>query len=167
MESHIRKLKDDNTASALATYVVIMFGMIFIMYLFGYTSMWGAYSETMITSETGETYAITNPIVDWGINIISMIASSLHALLIVGASSIALIAVFIFAKNVAATALTFIIPAMLLLMLNIFVFPISGIRDALEFADAPFGTTIITGGLVIFFNLFYILAVIEWIRGPS
>ena len=86
MEPIIKRLKEDNeAASALSTYVIVMFGMIFIMYLFGYTSMYGAYAMTTIQTEGGNAFAITNPIVDWGVSILGMIASSLEAMLVVGA----------------------------------------------------------------------------------
>lgn len=165
----MRKLNQNKTGSALATYVVIMFGLIFIMYLFGYTSLWNSFSQTQIQTET-TSVPITDPIIDGGINILTLLFNSianLQILIVIGSAGAAVLLLAIFAPKILASLVPFLIPAFLLIILNIFIFPISGISDALFFADAPFNTAIITGGLIVFFNLFYILAIIEFIRGPS
>ncbi len=165
MESHIRKLKIDTDAGSLATYAIIMFGMIFMLYLFGFTSLWTAYQATELAGQEG-TIPLSDPVLNAGVNLIGLITSSIEVLVVSTATAIGLIAIFIFARGAASTILTFLIPIILLVVLNVFVFPLSGMSDALIFADAPFPTAIITTGLIIFFNLFYILAVLEFIRGP-
>ena len=142
-----------------------MFGMIFIMYLFGFTSIWMTYSQTTISGQEG-TVALTNPAINIGVNLIGLITSSIEILVATSLTAVGFIAILIFARSAAATILTFTIPILLLIVLNVFVFPISGLVDPLFFADAAYSSAVITTGLVIFFNLFYILAVLEFIRGP-
>ena len=163
----MKKLMNNNYGSSIATYAVIMFGMIFILYLFGFTNMWDAYQTTQLSGESGN-ISIDNMALNAGMNLIGLITSSLIAIFATTGAIITLLLVsLIGGRKATATVLTFLIPAMILIVLNVFVFPVGNLVTDLTFANEAFTGTIITSGLLIFFNLFYILAVIEFIRGPS
>ena len=121
----MKKLKHNDTAG-VATYVLIMFGVIFILYLFGYTNSWIAYAD--------DSGAGTNDA-----NIIDMIVSALSDnLTIIGGGLTALfgaafISRWIFGAQTAATILTYAFPVVLLIALNIFIFPINEISGDVAF----------------------------------
>lgn len=159
---------DDNTAGGLSAYVFVLIGMSFILYLFGYTNMYNVYTQT--TSVNGT--VITNPAIAMGLSIFQIMTSSFYGLLAIGTVTVGLIIigiaeVFGAFKGATATILTYIIPIVLLLALNIFIFPIGSLGTDLAFADTPYNGAIITGGIFAIFNICYILAVIEFVRGGS
>lgn len=176
-----RKLKN-NTEASLTAYVMILFGMIIMMYLFGFTNMWDAYTGTneggvVLTEgdiedpnadeiEYEETPTqITEP-VNIGTRIFNMMFSSIWSALISGASIVGgIVFIWFFRNNQAIWQ--FIIPIILLVVLNIFVFPIALLQGDMAPLDAMFAGTnfSFTLVLIVFFNLFYILAVLEFVRG--
>lgn len=130
--------------------------------------MYAIYTNTTAINGT----AITDPALVAGVGIMQLITDSFFNLLTLGTLTVALIAIGIASmfgvfKGAGSTILTFIIPVILLLILNIFVFPIGSIEHDLGFADAVFGPGIITGIVFLIFNGAYILAVIEFVRGGS
>lgn len=142
--------------------------MSFILYLFDFTNMYAIYTANTTINGT----AITDPALVAGVGIMQLITDSFYNLLTLGVLTTALIAIGIASmfgvfKGAGSTILTFIIPVILLLILNIFVFPIGSIEHDLGFADAVFGAGIITGVVFLIFNGAYILAVIEFVRGGS
>jgi len=173
-----------NTDANLTAYVMILFGMIVMLYLFGFTNMWSIYTGTeeggVVLTEgvtdnpntdeeayAEETTGITDPTLNIGNKIFNMMTNSIYSILLSGATIVGTIAfLWFFRKNSAVWQ--YAIPIILLVVLNVFVFPISALQgdmapmDALFADTAAFSFTLI---LIIFFNLFYILAVLEFVRG--
>jgi hypothetical protein len=144
---------------------MIMFGMIFMLYLFGYTNIWTAYSTTTIGANNT---AISDPTTAFGVNILDSIAKMLadpKTLGILGGSFLTIAGLLLFGwfTKTTATILQFLIPVIIMIALNIFIFPIGNLSADLSFM-AGFG---ITTALFLFFNLFYILSVIEFVRGNA
>jgi len=141
---------------------MIMMGMIFILYLFGFTNIWTAYQKTTV----GEDVKITNPELARGVGIIDMLIKTLtdpKNLAIIGGGVFVITVALGWLTKTTQTVLQFLLPIILLVALNIFVFPIGHLQTDLSFA-ASFGATTF---LFIFFNAFYILSVLEFIRGNA
>ena len=156
----IRKLKNDSYAG-MATYALIMFGMIFILYLFGFSSLWASY-QTHSSLET-------NSAVNVGVGVLDTMTKAIsnNVALITGSAAAMLGAAFfarwIFGAETAATILQYSIPILLLIALNIFIFPLSGLEGSVGFMDTvSSGVTLFLFG---FFNLFFILSALEYVRG--
>jgi hypothetical protein len=157
---------NDNVQAGVATYVLIMFGMVFILYLFGFTNMWSAYQIQSMNSSGGT--PITNSAENFGFNVIDMIVRALMnqnnwGLLAGGVLGGLFILIVGKLTNTLGVILTFLIPVVILIALNIFVFPLSGLSEDVGFMDAS--GAVITGGLFAFFNIFFILSIVEYIRG--
>ena len=155
----MRKLSTDHEAG-IATYVFILFGTSFMLYLFGFTSMWNAYSIINLTGD-GSSIPLANEGLNLGVRFISMITDSLYALLITAGTGALILIAFAKFGGASTTLWQYIIPAILLVVLNIFVFPIDSISKELTIG----GEIPISLFILLFFNLFYVLAVIEFIRG--
>jgi hypothetical protein len=162
MESHLRRKFRrlyKNQEGGIATYVLIMFGLCFVMYLFGFHSLWVDYQSG---SDLGN-----NSTLEYGRNFLNTFAKVFTDN--IGLATGGLLAFFgalvvsrlAFGSQATATVLSFSIPLMILIVLNIFIFPIGGIAPDIGFLNAS-GITLF---LLAFFNLFYILAVVEFIRG--
>lgn len=149
-----------NQDGGVATYVLIMFGLIFVMYLFGYHSLWVDYTG-------GSDLDVNNSTTDYARGLLDKFVKLFTEN--IGAVTGGLLAFFgalvvsrlIFGTNATGIILQFSIPLFILIGLNIFIFPIGGIAADVGFLNAS-GITLFLWG---FFNLFYILAVIEFIRG--
>lgn len=177
-----RKLSN-NTDASLTAYVMVLFGMIVMLYLFGFSSMWDVYTGTdeggvVLTEGVTEgadtdsptyeerTVDLTNPL-NVGFTIFDMLLSSIYSTLLGAVTLVGTLAFLWFFRNNQAIW-QFIIPIILMIVLNIFVFPISALQGDMAPMDAVFANTIgfsFTLILIIFFNLFYILAVLEFVRG--
>ena len=177
-----RKLIDNKDAS-LTSYVMVLFGMIVMLYLFGFQSMWTTYTGTSGGVALTEGYVedpnadvldynesktqITDTELNLGTKLFNMMFSSIWSTLISTATLFGALAfIYFFRKNSAIWQ--FIIPIILLIVLNIFVFPVSALQGDMAPMDAIFADTAgfsFTLALIIFFNLFYILAVLEFVRG--
>ncbi len=177
-----RKLKN-NTDASLSAYVMVLFGMIVMLYLFGFSNMWDTYTGTdegsaVVTvgvtdvtdpdspTSSERTLDLTNPL-NFGFIIFDILLSSIYTTLIGLASIVGTLVLIVFFRNNQAVW-QFIIPIMLLVILNIFVFPISALQGDMAPMDAVFSNTAgfsFTLILIVFFNLFYILAVLEFVRG--
>ena len=176
MKKKIFHMFRKNTNAGISAYVMILFGMIIMMHLFGYVSMWEIYSDSAsakgVDEEGADTsldiFDISHPI-NMGTSFIRLVTSSIYATLVSVATITGLFIIgYWFRTNTAIWG--YIIPAIMLVVLNIFVFPISELSKDMSPLDAAFteftgfSITII---LLAFFNLFYLLAVIEFIRGGS
>jgi len=179
-----RKLIKNNHAG-LTSYVMILLGMIVILYLFGFTNMWNGYTgtESGVRIEGGETNPniedpsesfeektvdFVNP-VNMGYGLLNLLINSIYSSLI-GVATLggAIIFLYLFRNNQAVWQ--FVIPLIILVVLNIFVFPISVLGGDMAVVDAAVGNTVgfsFTLVLIVFFNLFYILAVMDYIKGGT
>lgn len=150
--------------ASITTYVIIMFGVVAVMYLMGFTNMWTQWNATTdVSSAAGVDSNISSP----------GAANPLFQPIKIGPIEvnpiyIAIISIFglqfIIAKlSGASGAITFVIPlALLILFANIFIFPVVPITEKMGFIPASIPITVLLLG---FFNLWLILVVIEWIRG--
>jgi len=161
---HLRKLKQ-NTVAGISVYVLIMFGMSLMLYLFGFTNMWSDYLGTAQTNQTN----ITNPTLqtNQNSNPLSMMLNFLgkNSITIgIGISSIVIVALIgWFTKPDLSAFYAYIIPiGLLAVFLNTIVFPIYPISD--ELAKYTLSGVPISIFLIAFFNLWFILAVIEYVR---
>jgi len=155
----MRKIRK-NKSAGVATYALIMFGMIFMLYLFGFSSVWSSY-ELNSSLETTSSRAV-------GVDILSTLMSVLSDNMVllggvVATGAAAFFARWIFGGEAVATILTYAVPILLLVAMNIFIFPLNDLAGTLVFIDAT--GFVITVFLFGFFNLFFILAVLEFIRG--
>jgi len=155
----MRKIRK-NKSAGVATYALIMFGMIFMLYLFGFSSVWSSYASDS-SLETTSSRAV-------GVDILSTLMSVLSDNMVllggvVATGAAAFFARWIFGGEAVATILTYAVPILLLVAMNIFIFPLNDLAGTLVFIDAT--GFVITVFLFGFFNLFFILAVLEFIRG--
>jgi len=173
--------KRDKNGS-LSSYTMVLFGMIIILYLFGFQSMWSIYTSDVefIEAETtdidvdpnyteteSEDLDFLNPM-NMGFAVLNLMLNSIYTTLLGVATLGGIIVLFVFFRNNQAIW-QYVIPILLLVILNIFVFPISALTKDMTPLDAlshtvGFSFTLI---LVVFFNLFYLLAVLEFVRGGS
>lgn len=166
----LKSLKENNSGG-VTTYVMIMFGMTFILFMFGFHTIWDTYSSYTAYSYNGSDYTLGNPAVNFGVNILIFLTDfftnpenyGLAIGGILGFIGLAL-AGYIFRGSI-ATILQYLIPIIILGALNIFIFPINSIDSSL--LNLEFGGVSATIFLLAFFNLFYILAVIEFVRGNA
>jgi hypothetical protein len=159
IQSHLRKLREDTTGG-ITTYVMLMLGLVFILYMFGFDNMWNIYTA----SEIGNT-TISDSTLATGVNIMSILVKLLTDNLVLVGGGIFATAILLFIGKItgtAATMLQFLIPVLLMIALNIFVFPVGELSPTLVFMGFGIPTF-----LFIFFNAFYILAVIEFVRGNA
>jgi len=167
-----RKFKH-NTSAGVTTYVMIIFGMVIMMNLFGFTTIYDAYIDHsniqgVEVDEDGETVGETETsVVDpdfIGIGIFQVMTSSIYATLISGASIAGLFILIYWFRNNSAIW-NYIIPIVLLIILNIFIFPVNDVGTELQ----PFDAVGISFSLMLiaFFNLFFVLAVVEFVRGSG
>jgi len=179
-----RKLKKNNDAS-LTAYVLILFGMMVMLYLFGFNSMWNIYTDSstgVILTErdivdpsvdvedieiTETDTGITDPELNLGTKIFNILFGSIFSAILSSASIVGgIVFIWFFRNNQAIWQYT--IPIILMVALNVFVFPISALQGDMTAFDASFTLYIgfsFTLILIAFFNLFYILAVLEFVRG--
>jgi hypothetical protein len=155
----LRKLNTDTNAG-ITTYVLIMFGMIFILYLFDFSSMWGTYIQTQVGGQD-----VTNSSFQSQPDFMGIIIKTIQDNIVFAAGGLAA-AVFAIVigklTDTTATVLQFLLPVLLLVALNIFVFPFNSMHDV----DMGFMSALsISTFLFAFFNICYILAVVEFIRG--
>lgn len=161
----LRRLFNKNSDAGITTYIIIMFGMAFMLYLFGFTSaydQWKGGSD--INGSTGTNINITNPNLNMGNIVIQLL---MNPLVILGSTMGVLLGIGLVGRFTGAgtTIWQYAIPGVILVALNIFVFPIGNMTsdfNSLNSIDFP-----ITLFLILFFNLFYILAVVDFIRGPT
>ena len=184
MKNFKRKMKK-GIRGGLTVWVMMLFGMIVVMYLFGYTSAYAEYtSRQIVNDETGalgdegnasgnltrpDTISQSGNIGTWMIEGIKSIFinrdDSTNWLAVIG-TAIATIATFALAKFAGGQyAFAFIIPIVLFVIFaNIFIFPIGEVATSgtpLTLKDNMTFQILI----VVFFNLFLFLSIIEFVRG--
>lgn len=168
IQSHMRRFRKDRDAG-VTTYVLIMFGMIFIMYLFGFTNMYDSYNQISLGGN-GSSMQLNNTAPDeqFGFNIIDMLIRAFtENPLIYGGTALAALGLIIvgYLTKTLSTILQFLIPLIILGILNIFIFPLGSLNTHLAFVNI--GGLSIASALFAFFNIIYILTVIEFVRGNA
>ena len=143
--------------AGITTYVMMMLGFAIMFYLFGFTSVWDNYSAQPAIGDTGAN--ITDPD---AVNLNTL--GNINNILLYGVAGggLLLIGTWILGRvfGVAGTLLQIMFPIYLLMICNIFIFPVipgseTHINDVYP----------ITYFLIGFFNLWFILAIVEFIRG--
>jgi len=163
---YLRKLQN-NTEAGIATYILIMLGMAFILYMFGFTSMYSQWSgDSNINNGTQQSnISITEETLNKG-GFIEQIMNPIN-LLSIGAAGLVGIGIIAWFMGKGSTVIwQYAIPAMILVALNIFVFPLSDITAHTNQFTVN-GVPVIAAFLIAFFNVFYILAFVDFIRGTT
>lgn len=143
--------------AGITTYVMMMLGFAIMFYLFGFTSIWDQYVDQPLTDNDNK--SITDP---QAVNLNTFLDLKTMLVVVVGGGGILIIGTWLLGSvfGVAGTLLQILFPIYLLLICNIFIFPV-----------VPGGETHIndvyplTYFLIGFFNLWFILAIVEFIRG--
>lgn len=158
----------------ISAYVMIMFGMIVILYLMGFTNAWASYSDRSIANEEGgdsisDPGAVNPSIGDMMIMGIRGLFTSeggdVNWLTAIGAGIISLAGLYLASKVGGQYAFAYIIPIVFIVLFsNIFLFPIEPVSGQMHWVGGTVPLDII---LIVFFNLWLILAIIEFVRGPT
>lgn len=161
MKLKLREL-NDNSIGSLSVYVMTLFGMTIMLYMFGFQSMWSTYLNTV----GDNTISLTSPIA-LGNTFWNLATDSIYTALGTGATIGGILILGYWFRNNQAVW-SFLLPVILLVALNIFVFPVNAFGGDLNVLDPGFATGFsFSIALVVFFNLFFILAVLEYMRGSG
>lgn len=171
------KIKKQKLQAGLTTYVMVMFGMIVILYLMGFTSPWVAYhSEGRIDAE-GEVDLESTGAIDSEFSIGTMMVDGIkgifdsavdgateNPLIALAATIVAGLGIYILARAGGAYIFAYLIPIILVtIFANIFLFPIEPISGQMIYLEnVPLNVI-----LIVFLNLFMFLSIIEFIRGSN
>jgi len=148
--------------AGITTYVIMMLGFTIMFYLFGYTPIWTNYASQPViygsgingTNITNASGIAGNPnLFD---NIGTVLLGPGGLIILIGGIAIGIG----FLVGAAGTVLSLIFPLILLIMCNIFIFPVMPGTETHINDIYP-----LTAFLIGFFNLWFILAIIEFIRG--
>lgn len=152
--------------AGVTAYVMIMFGMIMVMYLMGFTNPWIAYTTSGTIEAGGDSSSIADPQHPVGQGVLVMMMSSVNNVIklvadnpewgILGAV-FGILGTIAMVKLGGQYILAYIVPIVLLaLFANVFIFPTAQIATEPIF---PFDVFLIG-----FFNLFLLLSVVEFVR---
>jgi len=161
--------------AGITAYVLIMFGMGLMLYMFGYTNTFARYFGVENNNATGTVNGtgIADPNMQVTHNPIYMIVQGItsftsdNGLLVAGGvAGLIIIAIIGRISGVNLNVVySYLVPiAILAIFLNVFVFPIDAFNTALINMTIPPGLPL-SWVLIGFFNLFFILAVIDYVRG--
>lgn len=163
MKTILKNKLEKKLQASMVTYVMIMFGMIVVFYLLGFQSPYLAYTQEQVGpsgEKVTEATGIGTNILDWmngAVNALFTSASENPLLAVLG-TVVTIFGFYILSKVGGQFALTYIIPILILgIFINIFVFPTASLQGNLI---APFDLLLFG-----FLNLFFILSVIEFVRG--
>jgi len=156
----------------ISAFVMIMFGLVAICYLMGFTNAWSAYTSPDRISGNQDV-DLTNPEeIDTDFSIGTMMINGIRGLfesasdnplLAVLGTVATIVGAIIVAKAGGAQAFAYIIPIVLVtIFANIFIFPIEPVTGQLHWVA---GVVPINAILIVFFNLFMFLAIIDFISG--
>lgn len=172
-----RKLRQMNDSASIGTYVLILFGMTVVLYMFGFTnSMMGPGGYLSDASVNGTNLTDSN--MQQANNPLAMFVNALvnfmkNNVLNLGVGIAGVVITLVLAKFAGLegviTAITnYLIPIALLgIVLNLFVFPLSSLDAELGGMTFWAGTSYavpLSWFIIMFFNLFFVLAVLEYIR---
>lgn len=166
MIDKLKQLWNSQLPGGITTYILLLFGMGIMLYMFGFKSFMDGYFANGSVNGT----PITDPNLMGSSNPLDILFKVLqqNAGILLGAGIVSVLAGIgarlIFGSGTVSTVVTFLIPVMFLVVfLNLFVFPIATMQaDLQSFNIAGFPATL---GLFAFFNLFLILAIIDFVRG--
>jgi len=145
--------------AGVTTFVIIMFGLVSIMYLMGFTNAWDKWQAT----EEGVTES-GGSIENRGVFSFVFEAVTENATLVVGAFGGLVLIGFLTRLTGATYLLTYLAPlGLLVFFANMFIFPIEPMTTHLTFI--PQDQIPINVILIAFFNIFLFLTIIEFIRG--
>lgn len=164
----------------MSAFVMIMFGVIAVCYLMGFTNAWMSYTSQDPTpadpddpnvdvsdpNEFGAQFSIGDMMIN-GIKGLFKSTSDNPVFAIIGTAITALGALII-GKAGGAQAFAYIIPIVLItIFANIFIFPIEPLTADMGWAVINLGGTLVPISifLVVFFNLFMFLAIIDFVSG--
>lgn len=167
MIAKLKQLWNSQMPGGITTYILLLFGMGFILYMFGFKSFMEGYFANATVNGT----SMTNPNLFYNSNpldmLLKILQSNAGALLGIGTivSALAIIGTrLIFGSGTVSAVVTYVIPILFLVVfLNLFVFPIATMQADLQSFDIA-GLPA-TAGLFAFFNLFLIFAIIDFVRG--
>jgi hypothetical protein len=185
--SNLKRVLRKKTKGAITTYVMMMFGMIIVMYLMGFTNPYVAYTSSQnqdlppLTDEDGEVirddegnivYAdvvkpggIGTSLLDWIMSGIKGLFEGGdgggNAVIAIIASIVTVIGFWVLSKVGGQYVLAYLIPIIVLaLFANIFFFPTASLQGT----PIVFPFDFIVFG---FLNLFLILSCVEFIKGSA
>ena len=173
----IKWLNKRKMCGSLSAYVLIMLGLTIMLYLMGFTNAWTQYSGETVGAGDDAT-GITTP---QDVSIANMMMTSIKGFFtaiaedaedggiwtLVG-TAIAIIGFGVIAKLGGQYVLAYLIPIIIfVLFANIFLFPITPlISDASLVATLPDGEIVnIEIILIVIFNVFLLLGIIEFVKG--
>lgn len=162
---------------SLSSYVLILLGLTIMCYLMGFTNAWTEYSDETVGAGDSAT-GITTP---QDVGIANMMMTSIKGFFeaisddvdgggiwtLVG-TAIAIIGFGVIAKLGGQYVLAYLIPIIIfVLFANIFLFPITPlVSDASFVATLPDGEIVsIEIILIVIFNVFLLLGIIEFVKG--
>lgn len=149
--------------AGLTSWIMIMFGFTIILYFFGFTSLWASYNEgTNISGMNVDDPDILGENQEGKNWLALFMGNILNTMFIAGEGILTAVSLFDLWKG-KGTLLQWTIPLGLLLFLNIFIFPVSALQGSFnQFSFAGVPVEAFTLG---FFNLFYVLTMVEFISG--
>jgi len=172
MIERLKSIYRSEMQGGITTYILLLFGMSFILYLFGFKSMLGlpGVSTGYFNNASINGSLITNPNLLSGGDLLGLFISSIqnHAtMFLIGGGAVAVLSFiavkYLFGEGTASTIMSYLIPLIfLILIMNLFVFPIATMQADLQsynLVGLP-----ATAGLFAFFNLFLILAIVDFVR---
>ncbi len=171
----IHRLLHKRINGGITTYAFLMFGLAIILYMFNFTNMFALYTDTAKASSNES--MIGNPKFQQDSNPLLMLLNSVisfalkNSLLLIGGIGglifIGALGYFIGGVNFSVFYAQIIIIGLLAVVLNFFVFPLSSLDSDLANMELAPGLGV-SLALIIFFNLFFILSIIDFVRGtPS
>lgn len=162
------KLKKMDDTGSIGTYVLLMFGIIVTLYMFGYTNTLDLYlSDTNngninVTDAEMQKNENSNPMYLFFKALLNLVSDS-PELLGIGIGALIIGTAFGYLTGTLSTIFTYVIPIILIaVVLNLFIFPLTSI-DA-ELRSFMIWEIPLSWIIIMFLNLMYILAVLEYVR---
>jgi len=182
MKRRTKKILDKKLQGGISTYVFIMLGTSIILYMFGFTNMLGSglpggqgYLANASLEDNDANTSVTNPDLQYTANPLQMLLDGIlrfftaNPLYVVGglAGLIGVSLLAFFTKINLSVLYQYIIPiAILWVFLNYIVFPINPASADLQ--QMSIGENIsISVVLTIFFNVWFIMAIIAYVRSAE
>lgn len=173
----LKRILHKRLKGGLSTYVFILFGMSVMLYLFGFTNMFGAtasegYRGSSTGNGTGSNLSdpnmqqSSNPL-EMALNAILTFATKYFWVIIGGIGGIIALSVasyFMGGINL-SVFYSYLIPiGLLAVFLNYFIFPINPTDETLRSMVIGAPGISVSLILIMFFNLWFILGVVDYIR---